>query len=317
MLFTILNIVAPVFLVIAAGWISTRLKLFQQGMVDGLMTYATQLAVPCLLFQAISRLDLSTAYNWNLMSAFYIGSTVSFFSASFIIWKFFNRKPGESVAIGFGALFSNSVLLGLPISERAWGVDNLSPVYAIVSIHAPFCYLLGISCMELIRSDGRSLAETSRVVVKAMFRNSLMIGIGLGFLVNLSGLHLPEMIVSAVDIVSRSALPVALFGLGAILTRYRVTQTLGEVSVVSVFSLVMHPAITLMLCYLLSVPENISRMAVLIAAMAPGVNSYLFANMYQRGQGVAASTVVLATSLSVFSISAWVWIINLGLAPIR
>jgi hypothetical protein len=32
--------------------------------------------------------------------------------------------------------------------------------------------------------------------------------------------------------------------------------------------------------------------------------------MYQRGQGVAASTVVLATSASVFSISVWVWVLT-------
>jgi predicted permease len=39
--------------------------------------------------------------------------------------------------------------------------------------------------------------------------------------------------------------------------------------------------------------------------MAPGINSYLFAAMYQRGQGVAASTVLLATASSVISVSAW------------
>ncbi len=310
MLFVVLNIVAPVFLVIGSGWLSMRMKLFNDSMVDGLMRFATQLAVPCLLFRAISTLDLSTAYNWNLMSAFYIGAAVSFFSASLIMWKLFERKPGESIAIGFGALFSNSVLLGLPISERAWGVENMSSVYAIVSIHAPFCYLLGISCMELVRSDGRSLIATSRVVIKSMFRNSLMIGIGLGFVVNLSGLQLPGVLLSAVDILSDSALPVALFGLGAVLTRYKINQTLGEVGTISVFSLVVHPGITFAICYLLGVPDSISRMAVLVAAMAPGINSYLFANMYQRGQGVAASTVVLATSASVFSISVWVWVLT-------
>jgi malonate transporter and related proteins len=310
MLFVVLNIVAPVFLVIGSGWLSMRMRLFNDSMVDGLMKFATQLAVPCLLFRAISSLDLSTAYNWNLLSAFYIGATVSFFSASLIMWKLFQKKPGESIAIGFGALFSNSVLLGLPISERAWGAENISPVYAIVSIHAPFCYLLGISCMELLRSDGRSLFDTSQVVVKSMFRNSLMIGIGLGFLVNLSGLQLPAVLLSAVDILSESALPVALFGLGAVLTRYKINQTLGEVGTISVFSLIIHPGITFVICYVLGVPESISRMAVLVAAMAPGINSYLFANMYERGQGVAASTVVLATSTSVFSISVWVWLLT-------
>jgi malonate transporter and related proteins len=152
--------------------------------------------------------------------------------------------------------------------------------------------------------------QTSRIVVRSMFRNSLMIGIGLGFLVNLSGLQLPGVLLSAVDILSKSALPVALFGLGAVLTRYKINQTLGEVGTISVFSLLIHPSITYAICSLTGLPDSVSRLAVLVAAMAPGINSYLFANMYQRGQGVAASTVVLATTVSIFSISIWVWLLS-------
>jgi predicted permease len=309
-LFEILDVVAPVFLVIGCGWFVMRRGLFSEAMVDGLMRFATQLAVPCLLFRAISRLDLSQAYDWGLMSGFYLGATVSFAAAGLISWRWFKRRPGEAVAIGFGALFSNSVLLGLPISERAWGADNLDSVYAIISVHAPFCYLLGISCMELIRSDGRSLLETTRVVLRAMFRNSLMIGIGLGFAVNLSELRLPGFVLSAVDIMAEAALPVALFGLGAVLTRYRIKSTLSEVSVVVSFSLLLHPLVALLVCRALGVDQTLTGMAVLVAAMAPGVNTYLFADMYRRGLDIAASTVVLGTAASVFSISLWLWIIN-------
>ena len=75
--------------------------------------------------------------------------------------KLFHHRPGEAVAIGFGALFSNSVLLGLPIMERAYGAAALGPTFAIVSIHAPFCYFLGITVMEFARADGRSLPDTA------------------------------------------------------------------------------------------------------------------------------------------------------------
>jgi malonate transporter len=51
---------------------------------------------------------------------------------------------------------------------------------------------------------------------------------------------------------------------------------------------------------------------VLIAAMAPGINSYLFASMYQRGQSIAAGAVVLGTSASIFTISLWLWVLQSG-----
>ena len=310
MLGNILNIIGPVFLVIGAGYSLVRLDYFADSLIDGLMRFAILLAVPCLLFRATSTLDLSSAYDWRIMLSFYTAAAVSFASASFFTYALFKKHPGESVAIGFGALFSNSVLIGIPLSERAWGVENMSTVYAIISVHAPFCYLLGITTMEIVRSDGRSWSGTARVISKAMFRNSLMIGIGLGFIVNLSQVAIPQVLTSALDMVSSAALPVALFGLGGVLTRYKLSDSLGEVSTISAFSLFVHPALTLLLCTLLGVDQTISRTAVLIAAMAPGINSYLFANMYQRGQSIAASSVLLATVLSIVTVSGWLWILG-------
>jgi malonate transporter and related proteins len=310
MLFQIINIIAPVFIIIGAGYFAIHKQLFADNLVDSLMKYAIHFAVPCLLFRATANLDLKEAYDGYMMLAFYLAAAISFSLTGYLAYSIFKRHPGESVAIGFGALFSNSVLIGLPLSERAWGMENLDPVYAIISVHAPFCYLLGISAMEILRSDGRSWSSTSMVVIKAMFRNSLMIAIGLGFLINLSGIAMPEVLTSTIDMVSASALPVALFGLGGVLTRYKLAHSIGEITLVSIFKLLVHPALTYLFCWVLNVPMDITAAAVLIASMAPGMNSYLFASMYQRGQSIAASAVVIATPLSVISVSFWLWILS-------
>ena len=55
---------------------------------------------------------------------------------------------------------------------------------------------------------------------------------------------------------------------------------------------------------------ELHRSAVITAAMAPGVNSYIFASMYGRAKRVAASSVLLATAASI--LTAWLW---LGLLP--
>lgn len=313
MLEQLFDIVMPVFLIIGTGYLSVRLKLFDGSMIDVLMKFAIQLAVPFLLFSAISKIDLGAAYDWRLMSGFYLGAATNFCLGTFVAWKFFKRRPGEAIAVGFGALFSNLVLMGLPISERAWGMDSdaLAAAYALVSIHAPFCYLLGITSMELIRADGRSLREIAHVVATAMFRNSLMIGIGLGFIANLSGLTLPATLMSAVDIIALSALPIALFALGGTLTQYALKDSVGEAASIAALSLLLHPAISLLICRLLDVPDHLTRAAVLMAAMAPGINAYLFASMYNRAQGTAASVVLLGTAASILSISAWLWLLSI------
>jgi hypothetical protein len=197
------------------------------------------------------------------------------------------------------------VLLGLPISERAWGIDGMAPSFALVSVNAPICYLVGITAMELLRADGRSFVETSRIVVNAIFRNSMMIGITLGFLVNFSGLPLPDPLLGAIDLLARASLPVALFALGGLLTRYQLSKSLGEAGVISTISLVVQPALVWLLAWFVQLPDATTRAIVLMAAAAPGLNAYLFAAMYNRGQDSAASSVLLSTLLSVFTISGW------------
>ena len=305
MLSFLFNAVVPVFILLLIGYASVASRLFSDSMVDTLMRYAIKIGIPCLLFNATSVIDLSSAFNWPALGAFYLAASISFALGILCSRLIFKRRPGESVAIGFGALYSNLVLIGLPITERALGPEFMPMTITLVSIHTPFCYLLGISVMESVRADGRGLLATVVVVIETMFNNSLMIAIALGFLVNISQLAVPVPIDEALRMIQLSAMPLALFGLGGILRRYSLTKSLRESSCVSLLSLVVHPALTLGLCVVLQVDEMLRNVVVLMASTAPGVNAYLFANMYERGQSVAASSVLLSTLVSLFSISVW------------
>ena len=309
MLFEILNIVAPVFIVVGAGFAAVKSRLVAAEPIDHLMRFAITFAIPCLLFRATSTLDLAAAFDWRILVAYYGAAIASFVIAYIVARKVFKRRPGESVAIAFAALFSNLVLLGLPILERAYGVERMAPGFALVAVNAPICYLLGITAMEYLRADGRGVAATTRIVVSAIFRNSIMIGIGLGLAVNVTGLPLPQPLIAAIDLLARASLPVALFALGGVLTRYRLSRSLGEAGTVSVLSLVVQPAITLGLARLLGLPEPTTATIVLMSAVAPGLNAYLFAAMYDRAIDVAASAVLLTTALAVLTVSAWLLVL--------
>jgi predicted permease len=307
----ILLVVLPVFLVIGGGYAATRAGLFATAAVDGLMVFTQNFAVPCLLFRGLVDLDLAAAFDPGLLVSFYAGAVICFALGIAGARRLFRRRPGEAVAIGFGALFSNSVLLGLPVMERAYGAEALAPNFAIVSIHAPICYLLGITAMELVRVDHRGLLDTVRAVARAMFRNALMIGLALGFAVNLGHLPFPAPLRGAVEMMADAALPAALFGLGGVLTRYAIRASLAEAGMIAALSLVLHPALTYGLAQgVFHLPQGFLRSAVVTAAMAPGVNAYVFASLYSRGQAQAASAVLLATGLSVLTVSFWLAILG-------
>lgn len=302
----LIEVILPVFLVLGAGYLSTRRGILSDTNIDSLMTFAQNIAVPCLLFAALARLDLSAAFEPGLLISFYSGALTGFTLGMLGARLLFHRAWEDSVAIGFCGLFSNSVLLGLPIAERAYGAASLADNYAIISIHAPFCYAVGLLAMELVRSRGGGLAQVSKSFVKAMAANPLVIGITLGFAVNITGVALPTTFWEAIDLMVQAALPVAIFGVGGVLSRYRPEGDLRIVAMICALSLVVHPAVTYGLGQVFGLSTQALRAAVLTASMAPGINTYLFAALYGVALRVAATGVLVATALSVLTI--WVWL---------
>ncbi len=303
----LLDVILPVFLIIGAGYAFARFGLFNEPAVDGVMRYAQNFAAPCLLFWSIAKLDLGAAYNPGLLVSFYAGAFAGFSAGFFGARHVFKRPLTDSVAIGFACLFSNSLLLGLPITERAYGTAALQGNYAIISVHAPLLYGFGICLMEWARTRGQGLSAPALAlqVGKAIFSQPLVIGITLGFVVNLSGLPFSGAAAAAVEMMARTAIPTALFGLGGVLLRYRPDGDRATIAMVCVASLVLHPAVTYAIARVFDLDIASLRSAVVTAAMAPGVNAYMFAHLYGVGKRVAASSVLVATALSIFTIWGW------------
>ena len=309
----LLDVILPVFLIIGFGYIVARRGLFTDSAVDGVMRYAQSFALPVLLFKNVATLDLGTAFAPGMLLSFYIGA-FSGFAFGFCVAHFVAKRPlTDSVAIAFACTFSNSLLLGVPITERAYGAEALAGNFAIISIHAPLIYTFGIIMMEWARSrhhQGLSRLALARQVLKGVFTQPLVIGIGAGFAVNLSGLPLPGAVSAAVEMLAGAALPVALFGLGGVLWRYRPEGDKGLIVLACLASLVLHPLVTWGLGrFAFGLDVTALRSATITAAMAPGVNAYMFAHMYGVGRRAAASSVLMATALSLFTTWGWLQIL--------
>lgn len=305
------TIILPVFLIVGFGYAVSWRGWFTQQDADGLMRFAQNFAVPCLLFASMARLDLQTEFRLSLLLPFYAGALSSFLAGWAGARFLFSRPPADCIAIGFVCLFSNTVLLGVPITERAYGPEALSGNWAIIVLHSPLLYTFGITAMEfsLARGSGLSMGHVALRALSGVFRTPLVIGILCGLVANLSmqaGLVLPEGFWAAVDMMVRAALPAALFGLGGILFRYRPEGDLATIAMCCLCSLILHPAITFGLGNLMGLDVAGMRSAVITAAMAPGINAYLFANIYGTAKRVAATTVLVGTATSIFSI--WLWL---------
>ncbi|MEM7619577.1 MAG: AEC family transporter [Pseudomonadota bacterium] len=307
----IIQNVLPVFMIMGGGYLAARTGYIKADISDNLNALAVKIAVPILLFKAMYELDFAQAFYAPMLISFYAGAIGSFVLGIILARMVWKRRPGEAVAVGFCALFSNTVLLGIPIYQRAFGEDALAPVFGIIAFHAGLAYCLGIIVMELARRDGRPLDETFWNALKSIVSNPLMIGVIIGATLNLFAVVIPEPVSTAVNMVAGAAIPIALIGVGAALTRYQFGSEISESLMVSSLSLIVHPVIALVLShYVFGLPIEYVQAAVVIAAMPPGLNIYIFAAMYNRAVSLSASTLIVSTLLSVVTITGWLFIVR-------
>jgi malonate transporter and related proteins len=307
----IIDIVGPVFLLIAAGFLSVRFKLFPIAGIAGLVSFVNNFATPCLLFRAMLNVDFRTAFDPGFLLSFYTGAFAAFTIGIAAARYGFGRRPGDSVVVGFAAYFTNTVLIGLPIVHRAYGDTALPLIYTIIGLHSPLLMSVGTIVMELARRDAVPLGRALRQAARRIATNPLLIGIALGLSANLLDVPLPKVIDDATQMMTLAVLPAALFGMGGALNQYKLRESYGQAVVASLLKLVLHPLIALLLAvFVFKLSWEPTRVAVLMAAIPSGLNVYVFATFYQRAIDAAANTILIATVMAVATVSLWLVILD-------
>lgn len=303
----LLDVILPVFVVIGAGYLTVWRGYFSDSHVDALTSFTQNFAIPCLLFLAMSRLDLGDDFEIPLLLSYYLGAITCFLAGLTGARLLFQRTWPDCVAIGFCCLYSNSLLLGLPITERAYGPDALIGNFTIIALHAPIAFLVGVTAMEFARGSGQGLAITLRSVASSMFHNALVIAIALGLLVNVLNIPVPGVVDEGLGLIASTGLPAALFAMGGVLVRYKPEGDAKVIAMVCAIALILHPVISWTLASTFALDRDAFRSVIVTAAMAPGINTYIFANMYGAARRVAASSVLISTGLSVLTV--WLWLL--------
>ena len=165
--------------------------------------------------------------------------------------------------------------------------------------------------MELFHSSSQKfdLKILSHQVFNLAFRNPLIFAILIGLLVNYLAAPIPSSIWNGLSIIKDAALPTALFALGGTLYQYRPEGDGLTICFIIFVSIILHPAIVYFAGMNLLLNLEQLRSAVITAAMAPGINAFLFASIYKKAQRVVASSILIGTIATVCSASFWILIL--------
>ena len=307
MTFSLIQVALPVFIILAGGYSSVKFALLTNAEVKGVLSFSQRVTIPIFLFLSMLKLDLGSIFNWNILLSYYSGAIICFSLGAITARRYLNSTIREAIAIGFCILFSNAVLLGLPITTLAYGEESLASNLAIISVNAPICYLIGITLMELNSKNSSNLFQTARNIVIAILSNNITLGLLLGLLINLLGVGLFASLQKSLTLLSVGAVSIALFSLGGVMVSYRLSKNVKKIVVIAVFSLFLHPILTSIIGhFLLSLPLEVLKSAIVIGGMGPGINAFIFASIYQEEIEVVAGAVLVCTPLSIFSTLIWI-----------
>lgn len=298
----IVDIVAPVFGVLLIGYGAARLRLIDETSTRGLVLFVFNFAIPPLLFRSLALAELPAAVPWGLLLSYYL-AVLTVFALGMLGARGFSRKLAEQGLFGFGAAYSNAVLIGVPLILTAFGDAASLPLFLLIACHSPILFTLLIVMIEAGHGSGAGLRQLPGEVVRGLLRNPLIIGLALGLTWNLLALPLPGLVDSVLKTLGQAALPGALFAMGASLSRYRIAGRLPEAVLLVTLKMLVHPLLVWWLATgVFRLPPLWVQVAVLLAALPGGVNVYLFAERYRVAVDTASTTIVLGTAVSLVSL---------------
>jgi predicted permease len=287
----------PLFVLIVLGYGLIRWGKWPTSITDGLTRLVFSVALPAMLFRMMCDFTKRPAVDARLLIAFF-GSCLIVFVLGRVLAKHLFRLDGISGSVfALSGIFSNNVMLGLPIATVMLGEAAIPSVALVLVFNGLILWTLVTISIEWARNGSPTLAGFVKTA-RSVFTNPLIIGIISGTLFSLTRLPLPPFIDQPVSMLGQSAAPLSLVVLGMGLAEYRVRDGWKLSSAICVMKLLVQPLVVWLLAVALHLPQMETRVVVLLGSMAVGVNVYLMSRQFNVLAGPAAASLVMSTALS-------------------
>lgn len=291
---------SPLFVLVFVGYFLMRWSGWPKSMSESLSRFVFSVALPAMLFRMMSDLSKLPPVDARLLIAFFGSCLIVFAIGRLIAWKFFALDGVAQSVFALGGVFSNNVLLGLPLAKVALGDAAVPSVALVLVFNALILWTLVTVSVEWARHGSFSLHGFAKTV-RGVLTNPIVAAILSGTLFGLSGLPLPVFVDAPLNMVGQAAAPLALIALGMGLAEYGVRDGWKISVAISAVKLIVQPLVVWGLARLLGLPPMETQVVVLLASIAVGANVYLMSRQFKTLEGPVAGSLVLSTGLAAFT----------------
>ena len=292
-----LSLAAPLFALVFVGYGLMRFSGWPAAMSDNLSRFVFSVAMPAMLFRMMSDLSRLPPVDARLLMAFFGSCLIVFILGRLVAWKLFGLDGAGQSLFGLGGVFSNNVLLGIPLAKVTLGEAALPSVALVLVFNSLTLWTLVTVSVEWAR-HGSFTAHGFVKTVKAVLKTPIVASILSGTLFGLSGLPVPALIDQPLAMVGTAAAPLAMIVLGMGLAEYGIREGWQISVAITAVKLLVQPLVVWLLARLLGLPPLETRVVVLLASLAVGANVYLMARHFKVLEGPVAGSLILSTMLS-------------------
>ncbi|KAF7598105.1 MAG: hypothetical protein CGU28_14685 [Candidatus Dactylopiibacterium carminicum] len=289
--------VGPLFVLILAGYVITRWGQWPRSVADALTRFVFSLALPALLFYTMSDFSRLPPVDARLLIAFFGGILLVFILGRVLAAWCFGLDGVSGSVFALGCIFSNNLVLGLPLAKAMLGEQAVAIVALVLVFNSLILWTLVTVSVEWAR-HGELSAHGFLKTLRSVLTNPIVASILSGTLWGLTGWPLPHLLGEPLEMVGQAAMPLSLVVLGMGLAEYRVSEGIAQSLAVCCMKLLVLPVVVWLLAWVLGLPALETQVIVLLASMAMGVNVYLMSRQFRAFEAPTATSLVLTTVFS-------------------
>lgn len=312
----ILNVIAPIYLLIGAGYAMTSFGPLKKEDARGLGRFVLNLALPALIIRSLAQNAIMDVFNPTYLAAYFLG-TAAAIGSGYLWFKMISRQdPLTSTFNVIGMSCANSGFIGYPIlllilpsiAGTALALNMLVENLLII----PFLIYMA----ERDRDAGSGVAAMGRTAMTGVLRrlatNPVVIGIVTGLALSLGGLRLPAAIMKSIDLLAVASGAASLVVIGSTLVGTPIKHNSIHILPTVFGKLLIHPllvwvSIAFVTTAGLPALEPQYSLAAVTMAATPMMGIYTtLAQAYGR-EDASALNMLVATILSFFTLSGLLW----------
>ena len=303
-----LRLLIPLLLIILAGFVSGKARLFDDVGRKALAKFVFYIATSALIISAITSIQLSYLHKFPRFVFANTFIVILTFIATYIVLRMMKVSYKTGASVLYAGNVANNIYLGLPLIRALYGSQGLIYAIAFLAIPMTITDIVDFYILSRWRKGKVSL----KLILNDFIKNPVVASTLIGIVLLLLRVNLPAEIKDSLNYLGVSATGLALFAMGVFLSLSSWKHFNHRVSLATtVVKLAAAPALAYFLArYLFSLQGIPLFVSVMMAALPSAIFCMIVASEYDFDERNTADAIMLSTVLFLITSIFWAGILR-------